>query len=277
MFRFRDISAYQAGYPVEADQSGIISLKATEGESWRSPYFPEQRAQAHASGKTVLIYHYLRANEGVAEANNFLEHTGGLQPDEIAVCDYEAAGGPGVSAGTLADTDIPELGTPMGSWFHRGDHIRVEEVPASQWLVMSLAQGYAGEWLSIIHSATNRTPILYSYSSYLAARPTEQLTGWPLWIASYGVNDGQPHSLPNTDRWAAYQDGPGTFPHGGRTVAWQFTSEAHYPWWGGRLDDNETHLPVEGWKHWGGVAQPQTDRWDLRGRPFQVYAGMERP
>lgn len=85
---------------------------------------------------------------------------------------------------------------------------------------------WAAEWLGRVAQATGRTPILYSYQSYLYSIPTARLTQYPLWIAAWGRNDGTiPESSPDADRWS-------------RWTWWQYTSNALVPGVSGRTDDS---------------------------------------
>ena len=85
---------------------------------------------------------------------------------------------------------------------------------------------WAAEWLALVAKGTGKTPILYSYQSYLYSIPTARLTQYPLWVAAWGNNDGTlPTSPPKTDRWSSW-----TF--------WQYTSNAVVPGVTGRVDDS---------------------------------------
>ena len=85
---------------------------------------------------------------------------------------------------------------------------------------------WAAEWLGRVAQATGRTPILYSYQSYLYSIPTARLTQYPLWIAAWGRNDGAvPASSPSTDRWS-------------RWTWWQYTSVASVPGVSGNVDES---------------------------------------
>ena len=85
---------------------------------------------------------------------------------------------------------------------------------------------WAAEWLRLVAAATGRTPILYSYQSYLHSVPTSRLTSYPLWLAFYGSNDGAiPATPPKSDRWS-------------RWTWWQYTSNALVPGVNGRVDDS---------------------------------------
>ncbi len=85
---------------------------------------------------------------------------------------------------------------------------------------------WAAEWLALVAKGTGRTPVLYSYQSYLYSVPTARLTQYPLWIAAWGNNDGTlPTSPPKTDRWSTW-------------TWWQYTSNAVVPGVIGRVDDS---------------------------------------
>lgn len=76
---------------------------------------------------------------------------------------------------------------------------------------------WAAEWLALVHQATGRLPIIYSYQSYLYDIPTSRLTGYPLWVAAWGADDGTaPTTQPRTDRWS-------------RWTFWQYTSRGTVP------------------------------------------------
>ncbi len=106
---------------------------------------------------------------------------------------------------------------------------------------------WAAEWLALVARGTGRTPILYSFQSYLNSIPTARLTSYPLWVAAWGVNDGTvPATLPTTDRWS-------------RWTFWQYTSNGSVPGVAGRVDDSLfTGSPAE-LAAFGGVAPPQPD------------------
>lgn len=108
---------------------------------------------------------------------------------------------------------------------------------------------WAAEWLGIVAQATGRTPLLYSYQAYLYSIPTSRLTQYPLWVASWGDNDGHlPAAQPRTDRWS-------------RWSFWQYTSKAVVPGISGRVDDNVfVGTPAELAAYGGGsVAGPQSN------------------
>lgn len=106
---------------------------------------------------------------------------------------------------------------------------------------------WAAEWLGLVARATGRTPILYSYQSYLYSVPTSRLTQYPLWVAAWGANDGTiPATLPKTDRWS-------------RWTWWQYTSNAVVPGVTGRVDDSVfAGTPAE-LAAYGGTSAPVSD------------------
>ena len=106
---------------------------------------------------------------------------------------------------------------------------------------------WAAEWLALVAKATGRTPVLYSYQSFLYSIPTSRLTQYPLWLAFYGSNDGAiPATLPKTDRWS-------------RWTWWQYTSNALVPGVNGRVDDSIfTGTPAE-LAAYGGTTAPTAD------------------
>jgi len=106
---------------------------------------------------------------------------------------------------------------------------------------------WAAEWLGLVAKATGRTPILYSYESYLYRVPTSRLTQYPLWLASYGANDGAiPGSSPKTDRWS-------------RWTWWQYTSNAIVPGVTGRVDDSIFAGSAAELAAYGGSPAPTAD------------------
>ena len=85
---------------------------------------------------------------------------------------------------------------------------------------------WAAEWLARVHQGTGRLPMLYSYQSYLYEIPTSRLTQYPLWVASWGSDNGLvPATQPKTDRWS-------------RWTFWQYTSKARVPGVSTLVDDN---------------------------------------
>lgn len=78
----------------------FVVLKATEGNGFVDPNFRMYRAQAHAAGLIVLIYHYVgsssakRVYDVNSELNHFIATVGTLTPGEGIALDYEPAAPP---------------------------------------------------------------------------------------------------------------------------------------------------------------------------------------
>ena len=128
---------------------------------------------------------------------------------------------------------------------------------------------WAAEWLGIVARATGRVPVLYSYQSYLYSIPTSRLTQYPLWVASWGDNDGRiPSSPPGTDRWSKW-------------TWWQYTSNATVPGVSGRVDDSIFSGSAEELAAYGGVAVPTAPTDPLgdlvRGLLTDVLGGLLSP
>lgn len=103
---------------------------------------------------------------------------------------------------------------------------------------------WAAEWLALVAQGTGRTPILYSYESYLYSVPTSRLTQYPLWVAAWGANDGTvPTTPPGNDRWS-------------RWTWWQYTSKATVPGVAGHVDDSIFMGTVEELAAHGGRSGP---------------------
>jgi lysozyme len=111
---------------------------------------------------------------------------------------------------------------------------------------------WAAEWLRLVSAATGKTPVLYSYQSYLYSIPTSRLTQYPLWVAAWGENDGAvPAAPPKTDRWS-------------RWTWWQYTSNTTVPGVNGKVDDSIfAGTPAELAAYGNAVAPPADPLGDL--------------
>ncbi len=106
---------------------------------------------------------------------------------------------------------------------------------------------WAAEWLRLVAQATGRTPVLYSYQTYLTSIPTSRLTQYPLWVAAWGADDGTvPATPPQTDRWS-------------RWTWWQYTSNARVPGVNGPVDDSIFNGTPTELAAYGGTTPPPAD------------------
>lgn len=153
----------------------------------------------------------------------------------------------------------------VGNFLSHTGGIGPGEVPLCDWEdTADGAQCLA--WCGVIEAKTGRRPVIYSYGPWLASHETSSLTRFPLWIAAYGSNDGAEHGSPNTDRWTPFEDGPGAYPHEGRTIGWQFTSRGSHvvPGFSGDdLDVSRVTLTLDQLDQLcgGGVPKPPGRRW----------------
>jgi len=74
---------------VKATGIEIVYIKATEGLTYNSPTMLTQYNGARAAGLKIGFYHYLRANNAVAEAKHFLSVINGLHVDCLYGIDAE--------------------------------------------------------------------------------------------------------------------------------------------------------------------------------------------
>lgn len=84
-----DISNYQANFNFNTSDAEVCIIKATEGLMYTNPYLKSQYNKAKAKGMKVGFYHFLRANNAVAEAKHFLSVISGLQSDCKYIIDAE--------------------------------------------------------------------------------------------------------------------------------------------------------------------------------------------
>ena len=184
-----DVSSWQGPVDWEAvRRSGRLFAfaKATEGQTFVDNTFAANRVGMAASGMALRGFYHFARPD---------RNSAAAEADH-----FLRTVGP-LAAGEVAVLDLEVAPGPgVGDW--------------------------AAEWLRLVAKATGRTPILYSYQSYLYSVPTSRLTQYPLWLAAYGANDGNiPATLPQTDRWS-------------RWTWWQYTSNALVPGVNGRVDDS---------------------------------------
>jgi hypothetical protein len=184
-----------------------VCVKQTEGLTWPDRDEPESAAllrrmrdEAHAAGLAVLLYHFIRPQPGRTgrqEAEHFLSFIGDLRPNEGLMIDDEWEGA--LKGDAHEDFVIEFLDT-------------VEQR----------------------HPSLRGKVLYYSYAPYLAQVSTDRCAQrMPLWIASYGPNDGNEHPASvGLDRWPKY-------------AIWQFTSNAKIAGYEGRVDYNRMEVPLE--------------------------------
>ena len=138
-------------------QAGIsfIWIKLTEGDGYVNPYFLQQEAQARKNGIKVGFYHFARPD------SNSAAREAGFFLSKLK--------------GHLKPGDLlPALD--------------FEHPPANA--------SWAYDWLSRVGKVIGQNPVFYTYSSFLTQmRAGTHLTQYPLWLASYGPNNGARHPV----------------------------------------------------------------------------------
>jgi GH25 family lysozyme M1 (1,4-beta-N-acetylmuramidase)/5-hydroxyisourate hydrolase-like protein (transthyretin family) len=154
-----DTSHYQHGTSlnwakVKADGVEFAFLKATESTTYTDPYFASDWAATRSVGIYHGAYHFAQPGKSTADAQaRYFVKVAGLanQPGDLPpVLDLETTGGLGVSA--------------LRTW--------------------------TSNWLKTVKSLTGRTPIIYVSPSFWETNlgNSTAFTGYPLWIANYGVS-----------------------------------------------------------------------------------------
>lgn len=86
--------------------------------------------------------------------------------------------------------------------------------------------GWAKEWLDYVYSKTGVKPVIYLGKSQENNNDWSSIASeYPLWIASYGINDGNPGTKPTTSYWKGY-------------IMWQYTDKGRLDGYSGDLDLN---------------------------------------
>jgi len=142
-------------------------IKATDGITYVDPLFATNWEGAKSAGLLRGAYHFFEADDDPQQqAENFL-NTVALEPGDLPpVLDVESSS---------TSSEVPTATV-------------VERVAA---------------WLQAVEQATGCTPILYTDASYWNSLATGQFSGYPLWIAEYGV--ASPTLPKGWTSWAFWQ------------------------------------------------------------------------
>lgn len=162
----------------ELRMAGIVGvwLKASEGETFTDRTFATRRVEARAAGLHVGAYHYGRVGDAKKEAQHFASVVGSLRAgDLLPALDLEVTGGVG-----------PDRRVTFARAFNHE-----------------------------VRALLGRFPLFYSYRAYIEQLGAAHPIGAGLWLADWGVNDGNRHG-----------DGRVPAPHPWKKVlAHQFTSK----------------------------------------------------
>ncbi len=164
-----DVSEYQGtiNYNLVRDSGiEIVYIRSSEGTNFIDPYFRENYNNAKAAGLKVGFYHYVTSrspSEAIIEADYFASVINGTSPDCLLAMDFEYFGG-------LTPYDVNAIS--------RAFLERLEEV-------------------------TGKRAIVYSDAYNAGNIFDSSLSGYPLWIAEYGVNE--PELYRNWSSWTGFQ------------------------------------------------------------------------
>lgn len=161
-----------------------VYLKCTEGRTWQDPTYHALKARATAAGFLVGAYHFARPHTNAPEA----EARNFLA--HVGVLSHVT--------GLRPCLDLEE-GTPsfaVGRW--------------------------AMTFCALIEKKIGKRPLFYSFPSYIDGLGLRSTPG-PLWLASFGRNDGVEHPFKVSRPWR-------------EIAAHQFSSNARVSGASGRVD-----------------------------------------
>jgi lysozyme len=172
-----DVSQWQGSIDwkrVAASGVRLAFVKATEGSTFTDPRFAANRHAAEEHGIRIGAYHFASPSGSSPAA----------QADHFAHV-----------VGTLRRRELrPVVDLETG-------------LPTS-------TQAFARELVQAIRKRLGVTPLLYSYSAYLAAMHPSRPIGGGLWLASYSRNDGRDYGAAVPKPWKGW-------------VAHQYSSRGH--------------------------------------------------
>lgn len=206
MLKGIDISHHQAGINIPETNVDFVIMKATEGVGYVDEYCDKFYQSAKASGKKLGVYHFARpdlGNTAIDEADFFVKNIKGYLNEAILVLDWEPTNG------KIADT------------------------------------GWAKAWLDRVYSQTGIKPIIYMSASPMRSFSWQSVVDgdYGLWVANYGINDGQPHeevfNKYSLCRWSFY-------------ALWQYTSKGKVNGYSGNVDMNYFTGDTTAWDKYAG-------------------------
>ena len=184
MIRFLDVSSCQGAIDwakVPADFRGVI-VKASEGLTGQDPTRIRNAEAAHAAGRIVSFYHFLRPSmDAVSQIHNLWKAIGDTMPDFRPALDLESA----------PDSMTPE---DLAAWF-----LRAADEAESYFGVPPLVYTYPWFYNSRVSKARGMT-------GELGAR----FARCPLWMADYSkgetpAEDAHPFTPLPWSTWAMWQ------------------------------------------------------------------------
>ena len=233
-----DISRWQHPNDAPIDfakmhQAGLrfVMIKASdtrdEADALSLKYLIMDRSAAQAAGIYTGFYHYAVLPD--------------VKTDEQVVIDAQ----------TQAQKALWRLGA-LGGYNERdlpyaldleNNCVRLSGKTCARYLPKSQITLWAKTFLKIVKEKTDRTPIIYSYPSFLegAMVRDDELRQYPLWLAQYAINPADPLAQPGLKDGGCYVHSWTTANCSSNWTVWQYTSCGIAPKYGvpsNRLDLN---------------------------------------
>lgn len=164
-----DVSSYQGSIDfasVADDGIEIVYIRADDGSGSVDTYFERNYANAKAAGLKIGFYHYITAtttDEAVQQAQFLYSTIKDKAYDCLPAMDFE-------DFSDLSNDEVNEIGKA---------------------------------YLVELAALTGYTPVLYSDAYDAENVWSSDLTGYPLWVANYGVS--APSSIGSWTDWAGFQ------------------------------------------------------------------------
>ncbi|MGO1073159.1 glycoside hydrolase family 25 protein [Lysobacter sp. CA199] len=167
-----DVSHYQGDVDwAKVKAAGIVFAyaKATEGNTYLDPKFAANWQAMQGAGMLRGAYHFYETyDDPVAQANNFIHTVGTLGAEDLPpVVDIETFKGDYGSNSVAANLQI---------------------------------------WLDTVEKALGRRPMIYTSPSFWDQTVNADFSGYPLWIADYGVTE--PKIPTGWNAWNCWQYSP---------------------------------------------------------------------
>ena len=206
MLKGIDISNHQRGINIGSLNVDFVICKATEGNGFTDKSCDIFYQEAKRLGKKLGVYHFARpdlGNTAQAEADWFISQVKGYIKEAILILDWEPGGN---QIGNVA---------------------------------------WAKSWLDRVYEKTGIKPVIYMSASPMNSYDWSSVANadYGLWVANYGVNDGQAHeSVFNrypVKYWKFY-------------ALWQYTSTGRLAGYNGNLDLNYFSGDLNAWDKYAG-------------------------
>ena len=200
MLKGIDISHHQKGINLGAIDTDFVIIKATEGNGYTDELCDTFYQKAKSLGKKLGVYHFARPDLGnTAEAE--------------------------------ADWFIKET---LG--YHK------EAMLILDWESGDLSNtAWAKAWLDRVYQQTGVKPLIYMSESPAKSYDWSSVANadYGVWVAKYGVNNGEPNTPPSINYWSFI-------------ALWQYTSKGRLQGYGSDLDLNYFYGDGTAWDKYAG-------------------------